>query len=273
VSRSASFDPARSGDEWRFFATVGRAARSRAGFALTVLACGLGVFRELLRPASWHRPVRAELRRSLSQAVGGGLVTTIVAGGLVGIAMVYEALFWLGEVGEERLVGSILVSVLVREVAPVLVGLILLGRSGAATAEMSELHPGHQLDSLNRQGIDPFLLLVLPRAVAFAIASYTLGVVFVATALTVGFTAGRVGGNVVMSSWEFSSTVLGAMRPADFVIFPSKMLAIGMLVAITSVLTGLEGSGRDRASDRLPRTFTRGTLAIMVTSLVLSLTI
>ena len=111
MSRSASFDPARSGDEWRFFATVGRAARSRAGFALTVLACGLGVFRELLRPASWHRPVRAELRRSLSQAVGGGLVTTIVAGGLVGIAMVYEALFWLGEVGEERLVGSILVRI------------------------------------------------------------------------------------------------------------------------------------------------------------------
>jgi phospholipid/cholesterol/gamma-HCH transport system permease protein len=227
----------------------------------------------LLRPTSWRRPVRAEFSRSLRQAAGGGLATTVVAGGLVGVAMVYQALFYLGEIGEERQAGSILVSVLVREVAPVLVGLILLGRSGAATAEVSVLHASGQLRSLSRQGVDPFLLLVLPRAVGFAIASYTLGVVFVATSLAVGFTVGRVGGDVLMSSWEFSSTVLGAMRPTDFLIFPTKMLAIGMLVALTSVLTGLEETDRDGPFGRLPRTFTRGTLAIMLTSILLSLAI
>jgi phospholipid/cholesterol/gamma-HCH transport system permease protein len=155
-----------------------------------------------------------------------------------------------------------------------MVGLILLGRTGAATAaEISGLHAGQQLEHLARQGIDPFLLLVLPRATALALANYTLGVVFVATALSFGFAAGSFGGDVRMSAWEFFSTMLGAMRPADFLIFPTKMLAIGMLVALTSVLTGLEGTDRESGASRLPRTFARGTVAIMLTSIVLSLAI
>jgi phospholipid/cholesterol/gamma-HCH transport system permease protein len=52
---------------------------------------------------------------------------------LVGLGIVYQALHWLGVAGQQGLVGNILVAVLVREVAPVLVGLILLGRNGMVT--------------------------------------------------------------------------------------------------------------------------------------------
>jgi len=274
VSLPAAYDRPQPWLGWRVLGVVGRALRNRASFALTVFACWLGVFREMPRRLSWRRPVRAEFFRSLRQAVGGGLATTIVAGALVGFAMVYQALFFLGEAGEERLAGSVLVAVLVREVAPVMVGLILLGRTGAATAaEIGGLHAGGQLEHLARQGIDPFLLLVLPRTTALALASYTLGMIFVATALSCGFIAGSVGGNVRMSSWEFYSILLGAMQPVDFLIFPAKMLAIGMLVALTSVVTGLEGTDRESSASRLPRTFARGTVAIMLTSIVLSLAI
>ncbi len=255
-------------------AAIGGATRHRAAFALTVLALSFGVLCELPRRLSWRRTIRAEFGRILRQAVGGGFVTTVVASSLIGIAMVYQALFWLGEAGQERLIGSILVTVLVREVAPVLVGMILLGRSGiAAAAEIGTLHIGRQVERLTVQGIDPFLMLVLPRATALALASYTLGIVFVLTALAVGFSAGSLGGGVLMSSWEFSSTVLEAMRPADFVVFPSKMLVIGMFVALTSVLTGLDAARGAETAGLLPRTFARGLIAIMLTSVVLSMAI
>jgi phospholipid/cholesterol/gamma-HCH transport system permease protein len=253
---------------------IGRATRNRAAFALRVLALSFGVLCELPRRLSWRRTVRAEFTRILRQTVGGGLEATMVASGLIGIAMVYQALFWLGEAGEERLIGSILVTVLVREVAPVLVGMILLGRSGAAAvAEIATLHTDRQVERLSVQGIDPFLILVLPRATALALASYTLGIVFVLTALAVGFGVGSLGGGVLMSSWEFSSTVLEAMRPADFVVFPSKMLVIGMFVALTSVLTGLDAARGAETASLLPRTFARGLIAIMLTSVILSMAI
>ena len=222
-------------------AALGRGSLARARIVLTVGALALGVFRELAQAASWRRPVRAEFARALRQGVGGGLLTTVVAAALIGIAMVYQALFWLSEAGQERLIGSILVTVLVRS-RTVIVGLILLGRSGIVTAaEISALQSGEQFVRLEAQGIDPFLLLVLPRATAFALVCYTLGIVFVLATMAISYVAGNVGGGVRMSLWELLATVLGEMRPADFAVFPVKMLTIGLLVALT--WTSTPGAG------------------------------
>jgi phospholipid/cholesterol/gamma-HCH transport system permease protein len=253
-------------------AAIGRVARARAAFTLTISALGLGVLRELPLRSSWRRPARAEFARALRQSVGGGFATTMVAAMLIGIAMVYQALIWLGAAGQIELIGSILVTILVREVTPVIVGLIVLGRSGmAAAAEISALQRGGQVHMLAAQGLDPFLLLVLPRAAALALGTYTLGVAFAIAAMTTGFVVGNVAGGSPMSLWGFFSTILGAMQPRDFVIFPAKMLLIGLFVALTSTLTGMTSRRGGDAGRLLPLTFVRGTLAIMMTSLALSL--
>jgi phospholipid/cholesterol/gamma-HCH transport system permease protein len=255
-------------------AAIGRVSRARASFMLAVGALGFGVLREVPLPSSWRRPVRAEFARALRQVIAGGLATTLVAATLIGIAMVYQAMFWLGAAGQERLIGSILVTVLVREVTPVIVGLIVLGRSGmAVAAELSALQLGGQVHTLTAQGLDPFLLLVLPRAAALAIGTYTLGVLFALAAMTIGFIAGMVAGSAAMSLWEFMSTILGAMEVRDFVIFPTKMLLIGLLIALTAALTGLTARRGEDAGRLLPRAFVRGTMAIMLTSVSLSLAI
>jgi phospholipid/cholesterol/gamma-HCH transport system permease protein len=253
-------------------AAIGRVTRARASFTLTICALGLGVLRELPLRSSWRRPVRAEFARALRQAVAGGFATTMVAATLIGIAMVYQALIWLGAAGQVGLIGSILVTILVREVTPVIVGLIVLGRSGmTAAAEISALQLGGQIHMLTAQGLDPFLLLVLPRAAALALGAYTLGVMFAVAAMAIGFIVGNLAGGAVMSLWEFSSTILGAMQPRDFVIFPAKMLLMGLLVALTSALTGLTVRRGDDIGRLLPLVFVRGTLAIMLTSVALSL--
>ena len=115
-------------------ATAGRLARARARFPLMLAAGFWGVLREAMRPMSWRRTVRHEFRLAMRQATGGGLATTVVIASLAGVAMVYEALYWLGVAGQVQLTGSLLVTVLVRELTPLLVGLILLGRSGMLIA-------------------------------------------------------------------------------------------------------------------------------------------
>ena len=256
----------------RVLARIGRAVRSHTRFVLLLASLGAGVVLDGIRPTTWRRTVRGEFRRALRQAVGGGLSTTLVTAALIGLVMVSQALYWLGQAGQEGLIGPILVTVLVREVAPVLVGLIVMGRSGVViVSEIGGLQFGGQVHALAAQGLDPFLLLVLPRAAALAIACFTLGIVFVVAALMTGFIAGSLVGAVHTPIGSFLERVLLAMHAEDFAVFPAKMIVIGLLVALTACLTGLTASAQDDAARLLPRGFVRGVVAILLASIALSL--
>ena len=269
-------DSVRSLLEWVRWALaqLGHPVRPHINFVLKLAAVGFGVAREAVRPATWRRTVRGEFHRALRQAVGGGLSATLVTAALIGLVMVSQALYWLGEAGQEELIGPVLVTVLVREVAPLLVGLILLGRSGVVVvSEIGELQIGGQVSTLAAQGLDPFLLLVLPRACALAIACFTLGVMFVVAALLSGFVARSLLEAARISIWSFLDRVLLAMRAGDFVVFPAKMIVIGLLVALTASLTGLTATAQDEAARLLPRAFVRGVVGILLASIALSLAV
>jgi len=255
----------------RALASIGRATRRRTRFMLILASMGWGVVRAAPWPGTWRRTVRFEFRRALRQAIAGGLSTVLITAGLIGVLMVYQALYWLGAAGEEGLIGSILVTVLIREIAPVLIGLIVLGRSGMVVlSEIGRLGIGGQIRVLEAQGLDSFQLLVLPRACAFAIASFTLGILFIFTALVTGFVAGSLLDAVHISVWTFFDRVLLAMHARDFVIVPAKLIAIGLVVALTTGLTALTAGPQDDIANLLPRGFARGVLMILIASLALS---
>ena len=256
----------------RRLTAIGRIVRLHTAFLLQLAALAWGVLREATHKRTWRRTVRAEFRRTLHQAAAGGLATTLVTAVLTGLAMVSQALYWLGLAGQTELAGPILVTVLVRELAPLLIGLVLLGRSGMVTVtELGMLQLGGQVRAMTGQGIDPFLMFVLPRALAFALASFTLGMLFALSALVVGFVTGSLFGAVQGSLWSFLDRVLAAMQAADFAVCPAKTLLIGFLVALTACLTGITARSGDDTASLLPRGFVRGVLAIMLTSLLLSL--
>src|SRR4029077_12161224 len=110
------------------FAAIGCLVRLKASFLLMLAALFWGVLLEARRPGSWRRPVRLEFRRALHQAAGGGMATTLVTAGLTGLALVAQAIYWLGLAGQQELEGSLIVTVLVRELTPLLTGMVLLGR-------------------------------------------------------------------------------------------------------------------------------------------------
>jgi len=256
----------------RVVAGIGRETRRRTRFILILAALTFSVVSAAPRPRNWRRTVRFEFRRALRQAIARGLSTLLTAAALIGALMVYQALYWLGAAGEEGLIGSILVTVLVREITPILVGLILLGRSGmVALSEIGRLQIGGQTYALEAQGLDTFQLLILPRACAFAIASFTLGIVFVLAALVTGFVVGSLLQVVHITVWAFFDRVILAMHTRDFVVFPVKLIAIGLLVALTTCLTALTAHPSEDIASLLPRGFMRGVLVILFTSLALSL--
>jgi phospholipid/cholesterol/gamma-HCH transport system permease protein len=258
----------------RLLAALGGGMRRRARFMLLLAALALGVFREAARPRAWRRTVRSELRRALRQSVGGALTTVLVSAALVGVALVNQALFWLGEAGQENLIGSVLVSGLIRGIGPVLVGLILLGRSGMlALAEIGSLQIGGQVRAMEAQGLDPFLLLLLPRALALALACFTLTVIFVSVALLTGFVADNVLRSSTVTFWSFLDQVLRAIVLADFVTFPVKTLGIGMLITLVAGLTAFQARPRESTAELLPRGFVGGVLVILFVNVLLTVVI
>ena len=249
----------------RLLASVGGFTRRRVRFILLLAALCFGVIRESFRPASWRRTVRAEFRRALRQSVGGSLLTVLVTAAIVGVGIVDQALYWLGQAGEQGLIGSVIVGVLVRGIAPVLIGFILLGRSGMlALAEIGGMQIGGQIHMLEAQGLDPFLLLILPRATALSLACFTLTSLFIAVALLTGFIAVNTLQQASISLLSFLQQVLKSLSLTDLMLYPVKTLGIGLLVIATAGLTAFQGLPRESAAGLLPRGFVRGVLVIIL---------
>jgi phospholipid/cholesterol/gamma-HCH transport system permease protein len=254
---------------------VGGSVRRGTMVALAVAALMVGVVMEGLSPATWRPPtIRAEFRRALRQALAGGLGTVLLTAALVGFGMVYQALYWLSVAGQQEWSGRLLVTVLVREVAPALVGLILLGRSGTVSvAEYGKISADGQLRILEAQGLDPFRLLVLPRTVALAIAGFTLGMVFLAMAVTTGVLVAELRGGLQVAPREVLENLVDALNNRDFPLFAVKMVVIGVLVALTAAVTGMSSTPREEPGHLLPRAFVRGLIAVLVASALLTVVV
>jgi len=240
---------------------------------LFALGVAFAVLRQAARPINWRRPVRAEFYRALQQAGPGTLPTVLVTASLIGLAMVYQALYWLQIAGETERVGRVLVLVLVRDLAPLLVGLIVLLRSGTvALVELGAMRQSGQVRRLDAMGIDPLIYLVMPRVLAMTVATFALTILFIATALTVGYVAGFSFGAIKITFAAFLDNVVRAMERRDYLVLPVKSLAIGFVIGLTCCFAAL--NPRRAASDMttlLPRGFVRAVLAILVVAGALAL--
>ncbi|MBM3524538.1 MAG: ABC transporter permease [Alphaproteobacteria bacterium] len=223
-----------------------------------------------LRRSTWRRTVRAEFGRSISGALLGPMTATAVTAILVGIGLVYQALYWLEAAGQVAMLGRIIVIVLIRELAPLLVGVILIGQSGTVLLiELTQMRAGGQLRMLDSQGVDPFLLLVLPRTLAFTVACFTLTVLFVATTLIAGYAAAMLMGAVKVTLWGYFDVILRGMRLTDFLVLPVKSLTIGFVIGLVCSYTALLHS---RSTTRVVAIgFVRAAIAVFVASGLVSL--
>ncbi|GBD56210.1 MlaE family ABC transporter permease [Gluconobacter wancherniae] len=250
---------------------LGRFSRTQLRFTLMVIGGGWGVVQEARHFSSWRRTVRIEFWQTLRQATGGGLLSVLVTAALTGFGIVAQAVYWLGFAGMAQMTGSILSTVLVREIAPVLVGVILLGRSGMLMlTELGTLTTGGQMRVMAGMGIDPFLAFVMPRTLAMTISGFTLGMIFSLTALVMGYLVCWVEGIITMPVWAFLDQVTSSMRPIDYFSIPAKFTLSGFIVGLCSCLSGMDATSEDDLATLLPRGFARGILSVMIINVVFS---
>jgi phospholipid/cholesterol/gamma-HCH transport system permease protein len=123
-----------------------------------------------MRCALFKQYGRRDLQRLLPQfyLIGALSVPVILVTGMfVGMVLAIQAIEQFMSVGLADRMGVIVSLSVVRELGPVLAGVMLAGRvGGALAAELGTMNVTEQLDALRAMGSDPIHVLVAPRFLA-----------------------------------------------------------------------------------------------------------
>lgn len=101
-------------------------------------------------------------------AVGPGSIGVIaLMGALLGLITSFEGSIALSKFGAQVFVTNLVGISLVRELAPLMSAIMLIGRSGSAfAAELGSMTINQEVDALRTMAVDPIRYLVMPRVLA-----------------------------------------------------------------------------------------------------------
>ena len=257
----------------RLLAAIGKWTIGLWQWPVQFISDAVAVIWQSCRPVTWRQSIRTEFMRQCYEVGVSALPFVLFSGIFVGFGILAQTIHWLRVFGTTALFGGFLSDVLVREIAPVLVGLILIGRSGSKLlVELGSLKVEGQVDMLDAQGIDPFLYLVVPRVLAFCICMFSLTVAFVAVAYLAGFALGAVTGLIKFTFFDFLNRAIGSLGWQTYASFTLKTVAIGFAIALISCKTALSVSDVSaNVMNIMPRGFAKSALATLIISIALTI--
>ncbi len=171
----------------------------------------------------------------------GALALPVVAlvGFLIGVVLSYLTSLQLKVFGADIYIVNLLGVSIVRELGPVLVAVLVAGRSGSAiTAQIGVMRVTEEIDALATMGVSRTLRLVLPKVAALAIAMPLL-VVWCSAA---GMVGGMISANLQMdlSYGFFIHTLPNVVPVANLWIGLGKGVVFGLLIALIACHFGLK---------------------------------
>ncbi len=116
------------------------------------------------------------------------VLTTALSTGMV---LALQSYTGFKRFGAETLIGTVVSLSMTRELGPVLTGLMVAGRAGAAmAAELGTMRVTEQIDALSTLATNPMKYLVVPRFIASTIMMFFLAVLGMVIGITGGYFVG-----------------------------------------------------------------------------------
>ncbi len=95
------------------------------------------------------------------------LLIVVLTGSFTGMVFALQSYIGFQRVGGEQFIGAVVALGMIRELGPVLTGLMVTGRAcSAIAAEIGTMQISEQIDALKTLRINPFQYLVTPRIIA-----------------------------------------------------------------------------------------------------------
>lgn len=201
----------------------------------------------------------------------GSQVVVIVTGAFTGAVFTAQIYFKFKDFGVESGVGALVAVSMCRELGPVLAGLMVAGRVGAAmAAEIGTMKVTEQIDALRAMAVHPVDYLVMPRFVAMLISMPLL----IAESITFGLVASyfvAVYGFGVPKPW-FWQHVFDHTNQDDLYYGLIKGFVFGILITLISCHQGLMAeNGAVGVGRGTTRAVVFSSLAILIVNFFLSI--
>ena len=183
-------------------------------------------------------PLR-EFSASLYKSGALALPVTALVGFLIGVVLSYLSSLQLKTFGADIFIVNLIGISVVRELGPVIVAVLVAGRSGSAiTAQIGVMRVTEEIDALATMGISRTLRLVLPKVLALGVAMPLL----VLWCSAAGIIGGMVSANLEMGlGYGFFIDTLPRVVPvANLWIGLGKGVAFGLLIALIACHFGLK---------------------------------
>ncbi|HEX9718764.1 MAG TPA: ABC transporter permease [Ramlibacter sp.] len=166
------------------------------------------------------------------------LPITALVGFLIGVVLAYLTSQQLKQFGADAYIVNILGIALIRELGPMLAAILIAGRSGSAiTAQIGVMRVTEELDAMRVMGISHSFRLVMPRAMALAVAMPLISVWTTLCALAGGMLAADV--SLGITPTFFMTALPEAVSLSTLILASAKSVVFGVLIALIACHFGL----------------------------------
>jgi len=203
-------------------------------YVYLVCSASVGVFS---RPFYYHDVVEQ------FDLIGVGSITVVLLTGFfTGAALASQGGLTLDQFGGRPVVGRLVSASMVRELGPVLAGLMLVGRVGSGiAAELGSMVVTDQINALRALGTDPIRKLVVPRLLA----GFFMAPVLTVTSDFVGIFGGWIVSRfqLQVASGVYWSSVTQGLYMQDVWMGLIKPFVLGFVIVTIACHVGLRTSG------------------------------
>jgi phospholipid/cholesterol/gamma-HCH transport system permease protein len=236
---TARRQPAAARGLWALYLAMGASLlRALGHFKGFVRLLGLLTLdlRELARAP--HRAPWRDFSGHLYRIGATALPITAMVGGLIGVVLAYLTAQQLKQFGADAYIVDILGIALVRELGPMLAAILIAGRSGSAiTAQIGVMRVTEELDAMRVMGISHTYRLVMPRALALAIAMPLISAWTTVAGLIGGMVAADL--SLGISPLFFIKALPAAVSLPNLILGTTKSIVFGILIALIGCHFGL----------------------------------
>ena len=177
------------------------------------------------------------------EAIGiGSLTVVLLTGTFTGMVLALQSGITLDQFGARSMVGRLVSASIVKELGPVLTGLMVAGRVGSGiAAELGSMMVTDQIAALRALGTDPIRKLVLPRILA--------GFLMVPVLTIIASAVGMVGGWIVtfgvlrVASSVYWNSVIAGLYIQDVWMGLIKPFFLGFAIVSIGCHVGLRTTG------------------------------
>jgi phospholipid/cholesterol/gamma-HCH transport system permease protein len=203
---------------------------------------------------------RIQIRFTALDALPMCVLTALLLGGIT----LLQVFGQLSGFGVERNLSQILAQLVIRELGPLMVGILVLTRSGTAIAtESASRKLSGELDALYASGVDPIRYLLLPRLLGGIISVFSLVVLFDTVALLGGFLVAWL--RLPLSFGFFLDALGEAIGRRELTTTFTKCLVFGTAIPLICTAYGMRVQ---RSPTEIPQAVTKASVVTLVVLLL-----